>query len=215
MPRPRPTTTLVCSCAGWSLPTCGWRSSRRAWRRRSASCPTSPAQVPPAAAGSPLPAGSTVHRWQLPGLHSYRGAHPPGIHIHPAACAAAAADVLAARPRRRAGIQLWQGLRHLASLQELRLEHQSGAGMPANALACTGLRGLTLLATAAVDWPLAPHQLSEWLPAYLSARSFECLPASVGASQQAVMRVMTWRHLTSNAALLLPLQPGRVAAWAA
>ena len=90
--------------------------------------------------------------------------HPPITHICPAAYAAAA-DVLAARPRRRAGIQLWQGLRHLASLRELRLEHQSGAGMPANALACTGLRGLTLLSSSAKDWPLALHQLSEWLRA--------------------------------------------------
>jgi hypothetical protein len=89
--------------------------------------------------------------------------HPPSTHVCPAAYAAAA-DVLAARPRRRAGIQLWQGLRHLASLRELRLEHQNGAGMPANALACTGLRGLTLLSSSANDWPLALQQLSERLP---------------------------------------------------
>lgn len=65
------------------------------------------------------------------------------------------ADVLAARPRRRAGITLWEGLRRLASLRELRLEHQAGGGMPANALACAGLQGLTLLAAAADDWPAA------------------------------------------------------------
>lgn len=73
-----------------------------------------------------------------------------------------AADLLAARPRRRAGITLWEGLRHLSSLQQLRLEHQGGGGMPANALACRGLQGLTLIACAAEDWPAtALHRYSE------------------------------------------------------
>lgn len=62
-------------------------------------------------------------------------------------------DLLAARPRRRAGITLWQGLRHLASLKELVVENQGGGGMPGNALACSSLRGLTLLCAAAEDWP--------------------------------------------------------------
>ena len=48
------------------------------------------------------------------------------------------ADVLAARAGgRRAGITLWQGLRHLASLQEFRCENQGvgpvRADMPLNA----------------------------------------------------------------------------------
>lgn len=33
--------------------------------------------------------------------------------------------------------------------------------MPANALACRGLRGLTLVACEAGDWPTAPHLLGE------------------------------------------------------
>ncbi|PSC69897.1 Kazal-type serine protease inhibitor domain-containing [Micractinium conductrix] len=69
----------------------------------------------------------------------------------------ACTDVLAAQPRRRAGIQLWVGLRHLASLRELRLERQVGAGLPANALACRQLQGLTLLGCEARDWPTAPY----------------------------------------------------------
>ena len=75
--------------------------------------------------------------------------------------AAPRADVLAAQPRRRAGIQLWEGLRHLASLRELFLENQSGAGMPGNALACTGLLGLTLLSCAVQDWPALPRRYGE------------------------------------------------------
>ena len=69
--------------------------------------------------------------------------------------------MLAAQPRRRAGIQLWVGLRHLASLRELRLERQVGAGLPANALACRQLQGLTLLGCEARDWPTAPYSYSE------------------------------------------------------
>ena len=72
------------------------------------------------------------------------------------------ADLLAARPRRRAGITLWQGLRHLASLKELLVENQGGGGMPGNALACSSLRGLTLLCAAAEDWPESLlHRYSE------------------------------------------------------
>ena len=72
------------------------------------------------------------------------------------------ADLLAARPRRRAGITLWQGLRHLASLKELVVENQGGGGMPGNALACSSLRGLTLLCAAAEDWPESLlHRYSE------------------------------------------------------
>jgi hypothetical protein len=62
-------------------------------------------------------------------------------------------DLLAARPRRRAGITLWQGLRHLTSLRELRFENQGGGGMPTSALACSSLRSLTLMCAAAEDWP--------------------------------------------------------------
>lgn len=65
------------------------------------------------------------------------------------------ADVLAAQPRRRAGIQLWQGLRHLPSLQELRLENQTGVGMPENALACSGLTRLSLISCQLNTWPLS------------------------------------------------------------
>ncbi len=84
------------------------------------------------------------------------------------------ADVLAAQPRRRAGVQLWQGLQHLASLQLLRLERQAGAGMPANALACRRLRGLTLIACEAGEWPAAPYQLSECFEHPQLGASSEC-----------------------------------------
>ncbi|KAL4858951.1 Volume-regulated anion channel subunit [Chlorella vulgaris] len=67
----------------------------------------------------------------------------------------ACSDVLAAQPRRRAGIQLWQGLRHLPSLQELRLENQTGVGMPENALACSGLTRLSLVSCQLNTWPLS------------------------------------------------------------
>lgn len=67
----------------------------------------------------------------------------------------APADLLAARPRRRAGITLWQGLRHLACLRELRIESQGGADLPACALACGGLTALSLVACSADDWPVA------------------------------------------------------------
>jgi hypothetical protein len=69
--------------------------------------------------------------------------------------------VLAAQPRRRAGLQLWAGLRLLASLRELRLERQGGAGLPTNALACRELQGLTLLGCEANDWPASPYHYSE------------------------------------------------------
>lgn len=75
----------------------------------------------------------------------------PDLPLLPADCSPA--DLLAARPRRRAGITLWQGVRHLASLRQLRLENQGGGAMPINALACSSLQGLTLLCAAAEDWP--------------------------------------------------------------
>lgn len=63
--------------------------------------------------------------------------------------------MLAARPRRKSGITLWEGLRHLAGLRQLAVEGQQGAGMPANALACSGLEALTLTRSGAGAWPSA------------------------------------------------------------
>lgn len=65
------------------------------------------------------------------------------------------ADVIAARPRRRAGITLWEGLRHLGSLRELRIESQGGGDLPASVLACSGLTALSLIACDAENWPVA------------------------------------------------------------
>ena len=88
-------------------------------------------------------------------------AHPSSSNC-PADPTCAAADVLAARPHRRAGTTLWEGLRHLASLSELRLaDLGSSGGMPAAALACPHLTGLTLISTAVAHWPQHPLAFSE------------------------------------------------------
>lgn len=68
---------------------------------------------------------------------------------------ACVADLIAARPRRRAGLPLWEGLRHLASLRELRIESQGGGDLPASVLACSGLTALSLITCDAANWPVA------------------------------------------------------------
>jgi len=165
-PCPTLPSPTLCSCGTCSWRMCGWLSSRLAWRRRSASSATSPAAVrcpslQCAALPLPLPSFKPATRpTRLTALsHTKPPTRPPALC---ALCRHHHADVLAAHPRRRAGIQLWQGLRHLTSLRGLRLERQAGAGMPANALACRGLRGLTLIECEARDWPSAPYTLSEW-----------------------------------------------------
>ncbi|EFN55411.1 hypothetical protein CHLNCDRAFT_134537 [Chlorella variabilis] len=117
----------------------------------------------------------------------------------------ACADVLAAQPRRRAGIQLWEGLRHLASLRELFLENQSGAGMPGNALACTGLLGLTLLSCAVQDWPALPRRyagesgcIGRLQSLHLgSLRLARPVPPQLWALAAPALTSLTWHSVTS------------------
>ncbi|KAL4428492.1 hypothetical protein ABPG75_002581 [Micractinium tetrahymenae] len=126
------------------------------------------------------------------------------------------ADVLAAQPRRRAGVQLWQGLRHLASLRELRLERQAGAGMPANALACRRLQGLTLVGCEAGEWPASPYQLTGEGGCLGSLASLHLeslhLPAPVPAALwrhlSAGLTSLTWRCLLHSVPQVELLMPG-------
>lgn len=73
---------------------------------------------------------------------------------------------------------LWQGLRHLPSLRELRLQgFNVGSGMPASALNCSGLQGLTLVACTADEWPQAAlHLYSECPLALERCPAFCCCP---------------------------------------
>ncbi|GAB4814327.1 hypothetical protein N2152v2_001373 [Parachlorella kessleri] len=66
-------------------------------------------------------------------------------------------DILAARPRKKAGTTWWEGLKYLDCLAQLHIKDQDCAGMPASALDCTGLRGLTLVRSAADHWPSPSH----------------------------------------------------------
>ncbi len=70
--------------------------------------------------------------------------------------------MLAAKPRKKAGTTWWEGLRYLEGLSQLRIQEQDFASMPANALECTALRGLTLLRSAAGDWPGPSRLVGEW-----------------------------------------------------
>lgn len=66
-------------------------------------------------------------------------------------------DVMAAQPRKGGNTTLWEALRSLGGLRELVMEDQTNArvGLPLNALACTGLQGLTVLRSSMTDWPSA------------------------------------------------------------